>query len=318
MFNFFCCCQGPANYDGLDFQTQALQQSEIHLTWDEDEPDRIRTLKRNLNADQLAELELKEFLASDDSGSDEDDENENLAENQSDRKDNKRGKYLALLQGDGESDGNQEDDEDKRDLEVTFNTGLEDLSKQLLEKKEQKPETVFEANLRKRREKKKMMRKNKSKDSSDDEEDGDTVLEGTEEPGDFFMEEPPTKKIKKAGRTEAKKAEKELQDADAEASKAELELLVADETGLDNGPKGYNIKRKKAKGKEGREGPEEDIAKIPTADYNDPRFAAVFNSPLFALDPTDPQYKRYRISVYVVHSYGILQQQCIGLLAHFW
>ncbi|KAK4791349.1 hypothetical protein SAY86_031762 [Trapa natans] len=284
--------EAPTNYDGLDFQTRALQQSEIHLTWDEDEPDRIKTLKHKLNADQLAEMELKEFLASDDSGSDEDDENEKLTENQSDKKDYKREKYLALLQEDGDSDGNKEDADDKQDLEITFNTGLEDLSKRLLEKKEQKSETVFEATLRKRREKKKMMRNSKSKDLSGDEEDGDTNLVEMEEPGDFFMEESPTKKIKKADRSEAKKAETQLQDAEAEASKAELELLVADETGVDNGPKGYNIKRKKAKGKKGREDPEDEIAKIPAADYNDPRFAPAFNSPLFALDPTDPQYKR--------------------------
>ncbi|OWM68238.1 pre-rRNA-processing protein esf1 [Punica granatum] len=283
--------KAPEKYDGLDFQTRALQLSKMDLTWDEDEPDRVKTLKRKLNADQLADLELKEFLASDESGSDEDDENENPTEDQSDKKDKKREKYLALLQGDGDSDGNHED-EDKQDLEITFNSGLEDLSKRILEKKEQKSESVFEANLRKRREKKKMMKKNKSKDSSDDEDYSDSELEGAEEMGDFFIEEPPAKRSRKAGRNKGKKAEKVLQDGEAEATRAELELLVADETGGDNGLRGYNIKRKKDKGKKGKEGLEEVIAKIPTVDYNDPRFSAVFTSPLFALDPTDPQYKR--------------------------
>ncbi|KAI3858557.1 hypothetical protein MKX03_005605, partial [Papaver bracteatum] len=74
-----------------------------------------------------------------------------------------------------------------------------------------------------------------------------------------------------------------------EASKAELELLLADDQEANNGLKGYNIKRNK--GKKGRkEDPSEE--KIPTADYTDPRFQNLFKSSLCALDPTDPQYKR--------------------------
>ncbi|XP_010550268.1 PREDICTED: ESF1 homolog [Tarenaya hassleriana] len=51
--------------------------------------------------------------------------------------------------------------------------------------------------------------------------------------------------------------------------------------------KGYNIRRKGKKGKI-------QIAeeKIPDADLDDPRFSALFTSSLFALDPTDPQFKR--------------------------
>ncbi|CAK9143562.1 unnamed protein product [Ilex paraguariensis] len=66
--------------------------------------------------------------------------------------------------GDG-SDGDEEDG--GQDMEVTFNTGLEDISKQILEKKDKKSETVWEAYLRKRSEKKKA-KKNRSKSSSED------------------------------------------------------------------------------------------------------------------------------------------------------
>lgn len=236
----------------------------------------------------MAELELKEFLASDESETD--DEDDNVADEQSDKKSKKQDKYRALLES---GDGSDEDgEEDGQDMEVTFNTGLEDISKRILEKKDKKSETIWEAYLRKRREKKKAG-KNKSKYSSDDEA-SDTDREAIEEPDDFFVEEPKGKKGEEAGGNH-RKEEKEQQDTDKEAtaSMAELELLLADDKGAENGLKGYNMKPKKRKGKKGKEVADED--KIPTADYDDPRFSALFTSPLFALDPTDPQFKRYEI-----------------------
>ncbi|KAH8508184.1 hypothetical protein H0E87_010350 [Populus deltoides] len=282
--------EAPLGYEGLDFHTKALQHSNIPVSWDEDEPQRVKTLKQKFNADQLAELELKEFLASDESESD-NDEADNDMEDESDKKHKKRDKYRALIQS---GDGSDEDQEEGQDMEVTFNTGLEDLSKRILEKKDKKSETVWEAYLRKRREKKKA-RKNQSKysseeDSSDTDEEG---MEGIEQPDDFFIEEPSVKKVNsKDYQGKKNKEEKQLQDTDreAEASKAELELLLADDKGGKKGLKGYNLKPKKAKGKRGKEVPDED--KIPTSNLDDPRFSALFTSPLFALDPTDPQFKR--------------------------
>lgn len=279
--------EAPVNYEAVDFQTRALQQSKIHLTWDEDEPDRVKTLKRKFNADQLADLELKEFLASDESESD-DDRDEGVLDEQTDKKGRKRDKYRALLEGGDGSDGDGEDE--NKDMEITFNTGLEDLSKRLLEKKDKKSETVWEAHLRKSREKKNA-RKNKAKNSSDD-ESSDTDEDGVDQVDDFFVEEPSAKKSKKGTHEKNNKAENEFQDVDGEgeASRAELELLLADENGADTVPKGYKIKTKKAKGKKGNQMADED--KIPTVDYSDSRFSALFTSPLFALDPTDPQFKR--------------------------
>ncbi|XP_061973461.1 pre-rRNA-processing protein esf1 [Populus nigra] len=282
--------EAPLGYEGLDFHTKALQHSNIPVSWDEDEPQRVKTLKQKFNADQLAELELKEFLASDESETD-NDEADNGMEDESDKKHKKRDKYRALIQS---GDGSDEDQEEGQDMEVTFNTGLEDLSKRILEKKDKKSETVWEAYLRKRREKKKA-RKNQSKysseeDNSDTDEEG---MEGIEQPDDFFIEEPSVKKVNnKDYQGKKNKEEKQLQDTDreAEASKAELELLLADDKGGKKGLKGYNLKPKKAKGKKGKEVPDED--KIPTSNLDDPRFSALFTSPLFALDPTDPQFKR--------------------------
>lgn len=162
-------------------------------------------------------------------------------------------------------------------MEVTFNTGLEDLSKKILEKKDRKSETVWEAHLRKKQEKKKA-RKSKSMDSDDS---YDSDREPVEESGDFFAGDADNKNDKKD------KKGKNL-DKEGEASKEELELLLGDD---DGNVKGYNLKRKKSKGQKGKkEGMDEE--KIPTIDYDDPRFSSLFTRPDYALDPMDPQFKR--------------------------
>uniref|UniRef100_A0A2P2L9E6 Pre-rRNA-processing protein ESF1 n=1 Tax=Rhizophora mucronata TaxID=61149 RepID=A0A2P2L9E6_RHIMU len=277
--------QLPTGYEGLDFHTKALQHSSIPISWDEDEPQRVKTLKRKFNADQLAELELKEFLASDESES-ENYENDDATEDKSDKKPKKQDKYRALIQSDDGSDGDGE--EEGQDMEITFNTGLEEISKRILEKRDKGPETVWEAELRKKREKRKAC-KNISKNSMEDESGGDDE-EGTEQADDFFVEEPSVKKGKKKDARGKGDKDKHTKDLEAEASRAELELLVADDNGNNNGLRGYNLKPIKAKGKGGKEVLDEE--KLPTVDYDDARFSALFTSPLFAMDPTDPQFKR--------------------------
>nr|XP_043615185.1 ESF1 homolog [Erigeron canadensis] len=278
--------EAPANYEGIDFQTRALQLSKIDLTWDENEPQRSKKLKRKINVDQESEyvkdeLALKEFIASSESETDEDENGANGGNNKRQKTD----AYRALLQSGDGSDDDEEDD--GMDMEVTFNTGLEDLSKKLLEKKDTKSETVWDAYLRKRKEKKKN-RKNRSKDSSDDESDGSDG-EPVEDPGDSFAGEAVKKKTVACSK-KSKKHDTELSVEEGEASRAELELLLADDDGGDANVKGYNLKRNKSKGKKGKQ---DDVdEKIPTVDYDDPRFSSLFNRPEYALDPTDPQFKR--------------------------
>ncbi|KAF4364684.1 hypothetical protein G4B88_028607 [Cannabis sativa] len=281
----------PANYEGLNFQTKALQLSNINLSWDEDEPDRVKTLKRKFDADQLAELELKEFLASDDSESDEEGEDEE-GEGKSDKKQKKRDMYRALLGSGNGSDGDEEEDDDDQDMELTFNTGLEDISKRMMEKKDKKQETVWETKLRQQREKKKL-RKHRSKNSSED-EGSDNDQEAINEPGDFFEDDSDEEEPKKSNKGKSKKRNKQEEDTSgqAEATKNELELLLADDDTMaaGTGAKGYNLKRRKGKdGKKIKLTLEDD--KIPQI-VEDPRFSSLFSSPAFALDPTDPRFER--------------------------
>ncbi|KAL2966330.1 hypothetical protein AAZX31_16G110100 [Glycine max] len=282
----------PANYECKDFYSRALQHSEVNLTWDDDEPLRAKTLKQKFTDDQvsllcrnllLAQMEVKEFLTSDESESDDSKDN-NETDDQPDKRAKKRAKYRALLQAGDDSDGGNEHD-NVQNMEVTFNTGLEDLSKHIMEKKDKKSETVWDAHLRKKCEKKKT-RKNKRKYSSDDDDSDDTDQEATEEANDFFIEEPAVKKRKKLENKDEEP--KEMNGLD-EASKEELELLLADDKGTDTGLKGYNLKFKKGKGKRTENSIDEE--KIPSNAYDDPRFSALF-SPDYAIDPTNPQFKR--------------------------
>ena len=233
-------------------------------------------------------------------------ENEDLAAlpNGKGKKHTDREKLRALLLS-GDASGSDKDDDDQ-DMEITFNTGLEDLSKRILEKKDKKSETVWEQVLRKRSEKRKA-RKNWSKDSSEDDSSDSDVQEAAEQPDDFFMEEEPsdshtdvgnnknkdTSKSKRGKSSQKEREEPPDKDEEQEASKAELELLFAeDHVGKGQGAKGYKVKPKKHKGKKGKEASVE--AKLPDVDVAaDPRFSALFTSHLYALDPTDPQFKRY-------------------------
>ncbi|XP_010423080.1 PREDICTED: pre-rRNA-processing protein esf1-like [Camelina sativa] len=280
--------EAPAGYEGLDFQSRALQLSKVQLSWDDDEPHRIKTLKQNFNSEQLADLEMKEFLASDESESDDEDNDSNEGMNRK-KVEKRKDKYRALIESEDVDSDKDVEEENDQDMEVTFNTGLEDLRKEILKKKDKKSESVWESHLRQKREKKRARKNNQNEDDDDDDYIDRKAVKNDDGDDDFFMEEPPLKKKKKEGKTNKKK-KKGLEDEVAadERSRAELELLLADgNAGEGNDLKGYNIKRK---GKRGKTDISEE--KIPAADLDDPRFSALLTSPAFALDPTDPQFKR--------------------------
>lgn len=291
--------EAPTSYKEPEFHTRALQHSKVKLSWEEDEPQRTKLLRRKCNPNQLDEF--KDYLASTDEDSDEDDEENDAGGNAEAKKQLEIEKFRALLQSQAANGSESDSDKDDgKDMEITFNTGLEDLSKRILEKRDKKSETVWETVLRKSKEKK-AARKKRSKYSSDDESSDFDAQEADEQPDDFFVEEPMdvdanasekhSKVPKKRGKNRQGRRERTPELAmEREASKAELELLFAEDQGVDGALKGYNLKpKKKVKGKK-----EELIGdKLPTIDYSeDARFSAMLNNPMFALDPTDPQYKR--------------------------
>lgn len=204
------------------------------------------------------------------------------------------------------SDSEKSEGGDKEgDMEITFNTDLEALGKKIMEKKDKSEETVWESVLRKRKEKKKAQKMSQSmQDNNDDDgdlyDDHDNDYDSDED--DFFMEEGPIeKKVKeKAKRKDKGKKRDEVEETGA-ATQAELELLLAGDEDKKSEKKGYNMKRLKAKGKKGKKDMDGFEDKFPDVNVRaDPRFSALVNSHEFALDPTDPQYKRYYIYIFSV------------------
>eukprot|EP00252_Welwitschia_mirabilis_P006631 TRINITY_DN1751_c0_g1_i3.p1 TRINITY_DN1751_c0_g1~~TRINITY_DN1751_c0_g1_i3.p1 ORF type:complete len:850 (-),score=262.64 TRINITY_DN1751_c0_g1_i3:130-2679(-) len=294
----------PSTYEAPDFQTRALQHSKVNLSWDEDEPLRVKTLHRKFDPEKINEMDFKDYLASDDdlckgTGEDSDDEAED-----GEKKNSLREKYRSLLMGSDHSNDEDGDKDDDKDMEITFNTGLEELSKKILEKKKEKEETVWEAYLRKRKEKKRE-RKRLAKQMAEDQlnsagSEDISDNENEKHPDDFFMDYDSLdgegdKSVKSSKQNKPTKPERKKKDVvmekkhEEDASRAELELLLADDHGGDNAVKGYNLKPKKTKGGK-KDLPSED--KLPTLDLDDPRFSALFTSHRFAIDPTDPLFKR--------------------------
>lgn len=253
---------------------------------------------------QLDDLDM--YLASDDSASDDegaDNHGDESLQSGAKKKLTREERLALLLQG----DKSEEEQTDGEDMEITFNTELEDLSKRILDRKVNNEKTVWEKHQEKMKEK----RKSRKKRSKDDDEDGDdddgySSEDGLDEHDDFFDDEMSDEEIKPNKKQKAKAKDKGKgkgkdklpeQHLEDEATREELELLVAADKDAGNGAKGYNLKRKK--GKKGKKGKEQSVEdELPDIDLSkDERFSAMFNSHLFALDPTDPQYKRYTMRI---------------------
>ncbi|XBH67368.1 hypothetical protein VPH35_095760 [Triticum aestivum] len=278
--------EAPPSYKEPDSETPALQPSKVKLTWDDDEPDR-KILRWKSKEDQLDDPKM--FLPSDDSASDDDVDDsgdESLPNGVAKRKLINKERLALLLQG----DKSDEEQSDGQGMEITFNMEPEDLSKRILERKSIETKIVWETHQEKMKEKRKA-RKRSSKDD-DDYSDEDSA----DENDDFFEDEKadeevrPIKKqkVKTKGKAKDKLPEEHFE---PEATKEELELLVAADQDAANGAKGCNIKRRSKKSK----GCVEDKLPEINISTDDLRFSATLTDHLYALDPTDPQYKRYHI-----------------------
>ncbi|KAK4188103.1 putative Pre-rRNA-processing protein ESF1 [Podospora australis] len=324
------CDLVPAGYRPVDFVTDALQHSKVKLTWDmhPEETSRTEALKKAFGGsrNEIAENDLRAYLASDDSASEEeqseDEEEEEAAaegeegEEHLSKKELARRKMRAAL-------GLPEEPVSSKtakaapvgEMEITFTPALSENAKS---KKPEAEETTIEKYKRKEREKKeakrqKMLAKRKGldPDASDVEVEEEAPEEGQEEDlgfnDPFFTAAEPVKKTKTALQKEQrlkKRAQREKEEAEGAAEKAQLELLMADENA--DAPTNVNHfdmkeimraekkskgkgKGKKGKGKGGEEGEQQqDDFKM---DVEDARFKAVFESHEFAIDPSNPKFK---------------------------
>ncbi|KAJ6575055.1 hypothetical protein B0H19DRAFT_1021865 [Mycena capillaripes] len=272
------------SHKGVDFVTDALRHSKVKLTWDDDDPERNQVTRRTLSRKEIEEADFRAYLAS--SSSEDDSGDEPNANNKPKRKDASRDKLRSLLLSGGGDDlpeGWDRDDDGDRDvdMEITFTPGL-------TESKGLEDETSLAKYQRKSKEKRK---KKKTEDKPVDEAD------------DFFDKEDalpaPTKKnsmgpSKHSTVTDADKPSRSLSTAE------ELSLLVSsDKPAVE--PRHFDMKailkaekQAKRKGKKHKKAGDDadEMQGDFTIDVNDSRFQVLHDDHAYAIDPSNPHFKK--------------------------
>ncbi|CAL1536179.1 unnamed protein product [Lymnaea stagnalis] len=306
--------QSIVGYQPSQFNSTALSQAKVEVTWDETEFDR---LARRIGSLQPKELEsiveenkFAEIIAPPESDS-EDEQDGRPAWLQNILSDEKKAfteeekiqLYRKVLMDQLVEDQDEKKaEEGEVDQEVEWQVGLKTSVEKKLKKKELQGEnTIVSDFLEKKKAKKKKKRVEKMK-KLEVKEDGDSEAFSDDEiPGgiesfkDMFQEEPDlnihAKGKKKKQKLNKRKGDKDDDSVD-EKLKAELELIVMDEEGDKKISKPEVVKEKSKKKKKKlakmKKSAEEDY----NLDLNDPRFSALYNSHLFHIDPTAPQFKK--------------------------
>ncbi|XP_011693870.1 PREDICTED: ESF1 homolog [Wasmannia auropunctata] len=303
----------PVKYQPRQFTTTALQQIKVELTWDETNPDR-QEFTQKLNSGKLQEVDendLQTYLASGSEDDSDTEEKKDVTEetndnSESEENDDPIGKYKSLLKTIEE----EEETKKNKDVELEFSWGLdtkekaENLVKQRMKDKEEL--TPFEQYLEKRKAKKKAKREERKKLKEENKEcDSEDSLPSDVDMNDkYFAEE---FKNSKSSRRKGKKDKNEAEgvidspnEQEESRRKAELELLLMDQD--EDGKKHFNMKqieenatmskskRKRLnKKKKVQEAAKEDDFEV---DVKDPRFAALYSSHHFNIDPADPRYRK--------------------------
>ncbi|KAJ1831782.1 pre-rRNA-processing protein esf1 [Coemansia sp. RSA 2711] len=288
----------PEKYVPAEFSTQALQHSNAELTWDADEPDRVKATRRTFTQDEIDNMDFGNLLAS--SSEDEDDGSDDEAE---------LAKKRALLLGGSDKDSDEESDQ-MGDMEITFTPGLSGTANQRADSdsddgaKSRAEETAIERFRRLKKEKRdkwKATKKNAKRSGHDsDNLISDNDLDTSAANDAFFTygdddEDTPSKPQKPAGKKgarESKSERKQRQETEAK-ERAELELLLE---GTEAGRKHFDmkeiVKAEKSKGRKGKRGKKVEVQDDFELNVKDPRFGALYDSHNFAIDPNNPNFKK--------------------------
>ncbi|KAI9560938.1 hypothetical protein GHT06_011894 [Daphnia sinensis] len=309
-----------SQYEPQIFMTSALQQAEVHLTWDETDPSRMQTMQKlfkGKNGKPTLDVDderIKNFLAT--SSEEEEDEDENPVKTKSLVDDEevdgtescigeseRIAKYRNLLATIAQSEEEAKKNKGDVEMEISWGVGLQAKAEEMVKKKmaEKALETPWEQQLAKRREKLKAKRQEKKKievaPPSDDEEESDDIPSDIDMNDPYFKEEFEKEDFrKKKPGLKSKKVEETSYSADEATKAAELELLLMDDN---DGKRHFNlksiIKDEKRSGKKGTKKTNE-AEKSKNDDFkiqvDDPRFAALFTSHHFNLDPSDSNFKK--------------------------
>ncbi|XP_035177237.1 ESF1 homolog isoform X2 [Oxyura jamaicensis] len=288
-----------SGYKPKYFTSAAMGTSKVDITWDETDHERVTSLNRTFKKEELLDMDFQAYLASSSEEEEEQQQGDDVAHEMEDDKPRKSqkddeeqiAKYRELLQSIQEKEKKQE--EKDIEMEVKWVPGLkenaEEMVKNRLEGKDNL--TPWQKYLEKKKEKRNLKKKRKAtaeKELSEDEIPSDVDLNDP-----YFAEE-----LEKTGtKKKAESAESDHEDeAEVEKQKAEMALLMMDDE--DDGRKHFNYKqiveqqnlsKKKKKLLMKKKELLEDDFQVNVADT---RFQAMFTSPLFNVDPSDPNFKK--------------------------
>lgn len=312
------------NYQPATFLNTALQQSTVRLTWDETDPKRIESTMRNFTKEDLENMDFKDYIAS--SSEDESDvknkksrksndtqheQDEN--ESESDEEEQRIKKYRLLME---EINSKEQRDVDENDgMEVTWsmenkasNLNNDDDDDDDIKVPEESEDEFTDGG-------------DGESDSGAEEvmEDDEDMVEnkdGDEGFNDPFFTEPSgehiesdddakensstkkkDKKKKKKGRKAEEMTEKERK------KKKELELLLIDG---DDEKKHFSLKgileqeKMKKKTRKKRKLKKEVAEDGFVFDTKDDRFNALYESHLYSIDPSEPNFKKTKATEAII------------------
>ncbi|KAJ5286724.1 hypothetical protein N7478_002410 [Penicillium angulare] len=322
------CTRIPDGYKPNEFVTDALQHSKVKLTWDADDKSRKEAQARAFRGSrqEIEENDLKAYLGSDSSDSeDEEDGGVEVVDNTTgeaatttlSKREAERQRMRALLGLSTEPTRSSKSKGPVGEMEVTFTSGLAGGKGKdsIFENEPEVDESTIDKYVRKERERKKRRKEKlkagkqggeaseENKDTQDlsDIEEASPAEAAEEDLGfnDPFFDDFDGKASSAAIRKEErrkKREERAAEEAATAAQRAELELLMVDDEKTDikhfdmnEIEKAEKQKRKKGKARGKNKHPvvEDDF----NVDTTDPRFARLFESHEFAIDPTNPRFK---------------------------
>ncbi|KAM6086737.1 ESF1 homolog isoform 1-T3 [Theristicus caerulescens] len=288
-----------AVYKPKYFTSAAMGTSKVDITWDETDHERVTSLSRTFNKEELLDMDFQAYLASSSEEEEEEQQGGDVAPETEDDKPRKSqkddeeqiAKYRELLQSIQEKEKKQE--EKDIGMEIKWVPGLKETAEEMVKNRLEGKDklTPWQKYLEKKKEKRILKKKRKAtaeKELSEDELPPDVDLNDP-----YFAEELEKTGLKK--KPESVESTSEDED-EVEKQKAEMALLMMDDE--DDSRKHFNYKKiveqqnlskkKKKLLMKKKELLEDDFQ----VNVGDTRFQAMFTSPLFNLDPSDPNFKK--------------------------
>lgn len=275
-------------YRAVEFVTDALRHSKVKLTWDDDDPERNHITRRSLTKKEIEEADFKAYIAS--SSSESDNDPDPVSKKRS-KKNAQRDKLRTLLlAGDDDElpEGWGRDDDagkqDDVDMEITFTPGL-------IEAKNPEDETTMEAYQRKMREKRKKRKeevKVKATTVTNDEGRGQ-LGKNVSFDDDFFEGMSGSERESEVEKSsESAKRVSRTQDVGKPVPREEVKSDVKAEK-----------KGKKRRGKK-KVIDDDEVQDDFIIDVKDDRFKAIHEDYQFAIDPSNPHFKKTKSMVALI------------------